>query len=504
VTLVFGLLRLLCWLIAVSLLVARSKVGPLFFSRLSVIESVVSAGAGALLLVVWRWQSRSFPTQMRSLRWLLAKTLFRGCPAWYRDFATKECAEWIEETIGLLLQIQALELFLHAIPPTWQLSLRSAPAWLRFMVLDHDAAISGLEFYRSARLCVEKILKAVVVTTLGQRVLRLKDPTPKQINYYTPKNMEEAEVGASPIWVPLMRIIALQRARAPSRGSWVPLVDKFVSLLVFFLVATKWLHVFGLHLRNVIAFGGVAGLSIALAARTLAQNLISGLLIYISKSIQPGDEVVLINRDLSGIVDTVDWFHTEIVLYDGALVSVPNGEVFDGVIANKSNKRVRVLEAELWVNDATTAQLREMIVAIQTQILESDKDIVQNDEIQQLRKQHKGHLYAYAPQCVLDDVSRSGAKLRLRAYFRPSLRGDDFLEAKSRILLRATEIINVCRGEVALVAGAAPAAATAPDDSGVPEAAAADGRLEVAAVQADLLAAVHLGLDAAQQSSAWP
>ncbi|CAE8718463.1 unnamed protein product [Polarella glacialis] len=227
------------------------------------------------------------------------------------------------------------------------------------------------------------------------------------------------------------------------------LADKMIGVAIYVVITSACLNVVGLRLETVLAIGGVSGLAVGLAAKTLAQNLISGILIYTNKSIQPGLEMELMNRGLSGIVDNVGWFNTEISLYDGVIVRVPNAEVFEGVVAYRTKKRVRVCDEEFVVQLVDQAKLRDLVSSIQAMLL-SDTNLMQAEQIVRLKARYKGRVYAYPPQCVFAGWSDHGAKLRLRAYLSGNLKGDDFLEAQSKLLLAVNEQISSQGGMVGM------------------------------------------------------
>jgi len=242
--------------------------------------------------------------------------------------------------------------------------------------------------------------------------------------------------------------------------SLVHLVDRVLSVVIYAVWMASCLNVFGWKLRTVMTVGGVAGLAIGLAAKTLAQNLISGILLYTNKSIQPGLEMELMSRNLAGIVDNVGWFNTEISLRDGVLVRVPNAELFEGIVAYRSHKRVRVVDEQFVVQLFDHTKLRQLVQEVQ-KFLRNNPNVLHEKEISLLKSRYKGHIYVYPPQCVFSGLTDQGAKLRIRVYFSGSLSGDAFLHEQSKLLLAVNEIITSFGASVGI---RMPAQATKPKD----------------------------------------
>ena len=68
----------------------------------------------------------------------------------------------------------------------------------------------------------------------------------------------------------------------------VLLVDRSLSFLSCCLVAACWLKVLDVNVQTVLAFGGGGAIACGLAMRNVAQNLISGILIFLNQSISEG------------------------------------------------------------------------------------------------------------------------------------------------------------------------------------------------------------------------
>lgn len=393
-------------------------------------------------------------TERKGLTWLIESTVMRGCPGWYRPFATQKVTRCLHRCLNAWLVLVAVNLLVQAVPPTLKLSSKLLPDWLLFLDLNHDGRVTGSEFIAFVLGHTSKICSAVIHWVVGRAVLRLKDPTPRELNYATPSLADSGS--ANIVWMPLVHLIVVKhQAEEQKESSIVHQVDKALSVAVYCVMLSSCVHIFGLRLRTLLTVGGVAGLAIGLAAKDLAQNLISGILLYTNKSIKPGLEMELMNRGLSGIVDNVGLFNTEISLYDGILVRVPNAEVFQGVVAYKDKKRARVVDECFIVQLSDQMNLRQMVQRLQ-ELLRKHPTMLHETKVKRLRARYKGNVYVYPPQCVFSGLSDHGAKLRVRAFFSGSLSGSDFLEAQSQLLLDINELVASMGGKIGI--GLPPAA----------------------------------------------
>lgn len=103
------------------------------------------------------------------------------------------------------------------------------------------------------------------------------------------------------------------------------LVISIFSYVMYFIIATAVLALFGVNISSMIAVAGVGGIAIGFGAQTLVQDIISGLFIWIEGSIAVGD-IVEING-LTGEVESIALRTTVIRNANGNLYSIPNGDI---------------------------------------------------------------------------------------------------------------------------------------------------------------------------------
>ena len=103
------------------------------------------------------------------------------------------------------------------------------------------------------------------------------------------------------------------------------IITSVFSYIMFFILATIILRLFGVDVTSLLAAAGVVGIALAFGAQTLVKDLLSGLFIWGEGSIAVGD-VVSIN-DLSGTVETITIRTTSIRNFNGNVFIIPNGDI---------------------------------------------------------------------------------------------------------------------------------------------------------------------------------
>lgn len=118
------------------------------------------------------------------------------------------------------------------------------------------------------------------------------------------------------------------------------LVNSVFSYIMYFIIVTLVLSVFGVNVSSLLAVAGVGGVAISFGAQTLVKDIISGLFIWSEGSISVGD-VVDING-LQGEVEAIAIRTTTIRNYNGNVYTVPNGDIRSVTNMSRGFKRAIV------------------------------------------------------------------------------------------------------------------------------------------------------------------
>ncbi len=103
------------------------------------------------------------------------------------------------------------------------------------------------------------------------------------------------------------------------------LVSSIFNYIMYFIIATIVLSVFGVNISSILAVAGVSGIAIGFGAQTLVKDIISGMFIWMEGSIAVGD-IVYIN-DLAGVVESIAIRTTVIREFSGNIYVIPNGDI---------------------------------------------------------------------------------------------------------------------------------------------------------------------------------
>ena len=81
------------------------------------------------------------------------------------------------------------------------------------------------------------------------------------------------------------------------------LASSIFNYIIYFIIVTVTLSIFGVNVSSILAVAGVGGIAISFGAQTLVKDIMSGMFIWMEGTITAGD-VVKIN-DLAGTVESI-------------------------------------------------------------------------------------------------------------------------------------------------------------------------------------------------------
>jgi small conductance mechanosensitive channel len=174
-------------------------------------------------------------------------------------------------------------------------------------------------------------------------------------------------------WV-VKRIASIVQ-RILAKNNVDPAIEHFVSSLVswtlLFFVVIASLGQLGIQTASFVAILGAAGLAVGLALQGSLANFAAGVLILIFRPFKVGDFIEV--AGVSGVVQKIQIFTTELHSPDNKKIIVPNGGVISGNITNYSANETRRVDMVFGIGysddiDAAKAVLQS-VVASESRVL---------------------------------------------------------------------------------------------------------------------------------------
>ena len=128
----------------------------------------------------------------------------------------------------------------------------------------------------------------------------------------------------------------------------IPIIGNIVRYGIIILTLIAVLGQFGVQTTSIIAVLGAAGLAIGLALQGTLSNVAAGVMLLLLRPFNTGDWVE--TGDISGTIKEVGLFTTIINTFDNVFVSIPNSNIWNGIIKNHSHYHTRRIDLDIGVD----------------------------------------------------------------------------------------------------------------------------------------------------------
>ena len=143
----------------------------------------------------------------------------------------------------------------------------------------------------------------------------------------------------------------------------ISFISSLLYGMLFFIVIVAAISHLGFNTTSLVAIVGAAGLAIGLALQGSLSNFASGVLLIVFKPFKSGDFIEV--SGVSGIVEKILIFSTQLRTGDNKTVIIPNGAITSGTITNYSTKPTRRIDLIIGVSyDADLAKTKALLLKL--------------------------------------------------------------------------------------------------------------------------------------------
>ena len=143
----------------------------------------------------------------------------------------------------------------------------------------------------------------------------------------------------------------------------ISFVSSIVYGIVYFVAIIAAISHLGFNTSSLVAIVGAAGLAIGLALQGSLSNFASGVLLIVLKPFKSDDFVEV--AGISGIVEEINIFSTQLRSPDNKTVIIPNGTITSNTITNYSAKAIRRIDLVIGVSyDADLAKTKQILLDV--------------------------------------------------------------------------------------------------------------------------------------------
>jgi MscS family membrane protein len=147
-------------------------------------------------------------------------------------------------------------------------------------------------------------------------------------------------------------------------------ISKLLRLSVAITAVLIVLQTLGFSVSGVLAFGGIGGIVIGLAAKDLLANFFGGLMIYLDRPFKVGDWVRSPDRDIEGSVEHIGWRLTRIRTFDSRPLYVPNSTFTSIAVENPSRMHNRRIHETIGIRYDDAGQMESIVASVKQMLMQ--------------------------------------------------------------------------------------------------------------------------------------
>lgn len=160
----------------------------------------------------------------------------------------------------------------------------------------------------------------------------------------------------------------------------VTAMAKLAKLSLAVIIILSIVQTLGVSVSGVLAFGGMGGLVVGMAAKDLLSNLFGALMVYMDKPFKVGDWIRSPDKSIEGTVEDIGWRVTRIRTFDKRPLYVPNSLFTQIVVENPSRMSNRRIKENFGLRYKDISQVEAIITDVR-EMLNKHPDIDTNQTL---------------------------------------------------------------------------------------------------------------------------
>ena len=151
----------------------------------------------------------------------------------------------------------------------------------------------------------------------------------------------------------------------------VQALSKLVRAAVVITGVLVVLQTLGISIAGLLAFGGMGGIAVGLAAQDFIANIFGGVTIYLDRPFAVGDWIRSPDQEIEGTVEEIGWRRTVIRTFNKRPLYVPNSVFSKISVENPARMTNRRIKETIGIRYDDVAQFRAILRDVRTYLGES-------------------------------------------------------------------------------------------------------------------------------------
>ena len=152
---------------------------------------------------------------------------------------------------------------------------------------------------------------------------------------------------------------------------------RVMKIFIIVMTILILMQEYGLSISGLLAFGGVGGLVVGLAAKDLLSNFFGGLMIFFDRPFKVGEFIKSPDRNIEGIVESIGWRLTVVRTFSKNVLYIPNSAFSNIIVENATRMTNRRINEVIGLRYEDLSKIPAIVNQIR-HYLEAHNDIDQN------------------------------------------------------------------------------------------------------------------------------
>jgi MscS family membrane protein len=149
-------------------------------------------------------------------------------------------------------------------------------------------------------------------------------------------------------------------------------VGKLLRATIVITGVLMAMQALGFSISGVLALGGVGGIAIGFAARSLLSNFFGALMIFLDRPFSVGDWVRSPDQNIEGTVEAIGWRVTVIRTFDQRPLYVPNSVFTEISVENPSRMHNRRINETLGIRYSDLPKMQAIVDDVKQMLVDHD------------------------------------------------------------------------------------------------------------------------------------
>jgi len=206
---------------------------------------------------------------------------------------------------------------------------------------------------------------------------------------------------------------------------------RIFKIIIIIIAALIVMQELGLSISGLLAFGGVGGLVVGLAAKDLLSNFFGGLMIYFDRPFRVGEFIKSPDRNIQGIVESIGWRLTVVRTFSKNVLYIPNSAFSNIIVENATRMTNRRINQIIGLRYDDLDKIPSIVKKVREYLI-SHKDIDQENK----------------PIVFFKSFEASSCDFIIYA-FTNTKDWREFLKVKEEILYKVSDIIKLHDASIA-------------------------------------------------------